>query len=168
MSPHIPDSPNFIVLDSNVWISLITVPKNPLWVKIKSENYQIILTSYMICEILRVLRRITARINISIDTLNSAFWDLVNSPFIHQEFDIPLSEDVIKKMKDHAGVTMIAQIFQLEPKDVPYLVAAYQFKAIFITRDIRSIIEKRELIDQKLNIKIFTENEFLKKKLKRI
>ncbi len=56
---------------------------------------------------------------------------------------------------------IIAKILDLEVKDVPYLVAAFQHSAVLISNNLRSLVDKRKLIEKNLGVKIQTPAEFL-------
>jgi hypothetical protein len=57
---------------------------------------------------------------------------------------------------------IISRLLDLEVKDVPYLVAAFQHKAILVSENIRSLVSKRQGIQTALNIDIKTSEELLR------
>ncbi len=56
------------------------------------------------------------------------------------------------------------KMLDLEVKDVPYLVAAFQHTAILVSNDLRSLVNKRNLIENNLGVQIRTPTEFFASK----
>jgi predicted nucleic acid-binding protein len=150
-----------IILDCNVWLSLLMTEDKRLDQQTIHGNTPIIITSYGAVEILRALRRITRRLRISITDIESRFWTCCFFPIIRKEFSFPLSDSIISDIKRAPEYCIIAQLLGIEIKDTPYIIAAYQFKAVLITMDGRSLISKREHIQKQLGVKIIGLNEFL-------
>ena len=135
--------------------------KSELRNKLLQEEYQTILTSYMGVEILRVLKRLSSRLSISFSELESLFWNICSHKFVKLDFQRPLTEALITEVKRIPEFKIIAKLLDLEIKDIPYLVAAFQNNAMLVTDDLRSIITKRQIIDKNLGLKILTIAEFL-------
>jgi len=152
-----------LILDCNLWIELITKKECHLREKILTGNYSIIITSYMAVETLRVLKRLSSKMNISLSKLETHFWEFLFHDNITMNFKQVFTESLINEIKDLPEIKIIASLLDLERKDVPYIVAAFQYNAIFLTEDVRSLLEKRNLIKQKLNIEILSMDEFLKR-----
>ncbi len=150
-----------LILDCNVWLFLLTTEDKRLDQRTIRGNTPIILTSYGAVEILRAMRRITRRLRIPINELESRFWALCNLPIIRKEFAFPLSDSIISDIKQVPEYSIIAQLLGIETKDTPYIIAAYQFKAILITMDGRSLLSKREFIQKQLGVKMNALSEFL-------
>ena len=151
------------VLDCNVWIEILTNPNDKLRNVLfnKDSEYQIILSSYMIVEILKVLKRLASKFNISSNELERLFWDFTRKKNIQLNFDNTLSDALINEVKNRSEILVLAKVLDLEPKDVPYIIVAFTNKSIVITHDERSIINKRNLIKEKLEIEILTISEFI-------
>ena len=152
-----------IVLDCNVWIEILTDPNDKLRNVLfnKDSEYQIILSSYMIVEILKVLKRLASKFNISSNELERLFWDFTRKKNIQLNFDNTLSDALINEVKNRSEILVLAKVLDLEPKDVPYIIVAFNNKSIVITQDERSIINKRNFIKEKLEIEILTISEFI-------
>ncbi|MHA2364238.1 MAG: hypothetical protein ACXAC7_09795 [Candidatus Hodarchaeales archaeon] len=156
------DSRISIILDCNLWIRLITESTNKFRKKLLSGNYEIIITSYMVVEILRVLKRLSSRLKTSYNDLESLFWDFCNHSKVKMDFQQPFSDSLISEIKNVPEIKMLAKLIDLEQKDVPYIVCAFQNKAIFFTDDKRSLLDKRDYIKNQLGIEIKSIREFMK------
>ena len=150
-----------VIFDCNVWITDFFKKESGLRNKITDSKYQVILTSYMVVEILRVLKRLPTRISISYTDLETRFWEICSLNYIKTDFKEPFSESLISEVRRIPEFRIIAKIMDLEVKDVPYLVAAFQHTAILVSNDLRSLVDKRNLIENHLGIKIRTTQEFL-------
>lgn len=129
------------------------------------EAYQVILTSYMVVEIFRVLKRLSVRLSISFSDLESLFWHICSFEFIKLDFQQPLTEALVAEVKRVPEFRIIAKLLDLEVKDIPYLVAAFQHNALLISKDLRSLIIKRTFINKTLGVKLLTPSKFFKVKL---
>lgn len=150
-----------VILDCNVWITDFLRKTSKLREKIALNNYQVVVTSYMVVEILRVLKRVSPRLSASYSELESHFWQICSYDYIKTDFKEPFSESLISEVKRLPEFRIIAKILALELKDVPYLVAAFQHNAILVSNDLRSLINKRVPIQKSLGIIIQTTTEFL-------
>ena len=150
-----------VIFDCNVWITDFLKKESELRNKITNNKYQVILTSYMVVEILRVLKRLSIRLSISYTELETRFWEICSLNYIKIDFKEPFTESLISEVRRIPEFRIIAKILDLEVKDVPYLVAAFQHTAILVSNDLRSLIDKRNLIEKNLGIKIRTTTEFL-------
>lgn len=151
----------FVIFDCNVWITDFFKKKSKLRIKITQNNYQVILTSYMVVEILRVLKRLSVRLSISYTELETRFWEICSLNYIKIDFKEPFTESLISEVRRIPEFRIIAKILDLEVKDVPYLVAAFQYSAILVSNDLRSLVNKRNLIENNLGIMIRSTIEFL-------
>ncbi len=121
----------------------------------------IILTSYNVVEILRVLKRISKKTKVSYKTLENSAWNMWNFSCIHQMFDKPLSETLIRDIKNLPEYQIIAKAFELEPKNVPYIVASFQYHACLVTTDLRSLISQSQILHERLDINVITWSALL-------
>lgn len=153
--------PQAVILDCNVWITDFFTKKSELRNKITHKKYQVILTSYMVVELLRVLKRLSGRLSTPYTELENQFWEICSLNYIKTDFKEPFSESLISEVRRIPEFRIIAKILDLEVKDVPYLVAAFQHTAILVSNDLRSLVDKRNLIEQNLGIMIRTPTEFL-------
>lgn len=149
-----------VIFDCNVWITEFFKKKSELRNKMTSNKYRVILTSYMVVEILRVLKRTSNRLSIPYTDLESRFWEICSLSYIKTDFKEPFTESLISEVRRIPEFKIIAKILDLEVKDVPYLVAAFQHTAILVSNDLRSLVEKRNVIERILGIKIRTPTEF--------
>jgi len=152
-----------VVLDCNVWINDFLQKESDLRKKLLQEPYQVILTSYMVVEILRVLKRLSVRLSVSFYELESLFWNVCSFNCIKMDFQKPFTESLVSEVKRAPEFRMIVRLLDLEVKDVPYLVVTFQHNAILVSNDLRSLVTKRDIIDKSLGIKILTSSEFLSK-----
>jgi len=159
------DQSQAVVLDCNVWITNFLHKESALRRKLRQDPYQVILTSYMVVEILRVLKRVSVRLSVSFSELESLFWQICSFPFIKLDFHQPLTEALVAEVKRIPEFQIIAKLLDLEIKDIPYLVTAFQHNALLISNDLRSLIAKRNIIHKYLSIKILTSSEFLESTL---
>lgn len=149
-----------IVLDCNAWIAMLHGNER-LNARIVDGGTPVVLTSYIAVEILRALRHVARRCKVPISALERRFWATCLLDSIEKQFKHPLSDGVIDEIKSTAEMTIIARLLDLEIKDVPYIVAAFQNKAILVTDDVRSIIARRDAIKTTLGITTLTVIEFL-------
>ncbi len=150
-----------LILDCNLWIKMLT-GRNPEFTKIfQLERVQIILTSYIAVEILRSLKRLAPKQSLAFTELESLFWSVCSTNKVVKSFEYPLSETLIAETKQLFEYRIIARLLDLEVKDVPYIVASFQYNAILISDDIRSLVNKREKIQAELNIAVMSSDEFL-------
>ncbi len=160
-------SPPILILDCNLWIRILLEKNSPLRSYLTKNEFPIVLTSYMVVEILRVLKRLAIRSSTSYTEIEAKFWDFCASSFIQKDFQQPFSETLIADVKKAPEYRIIAKLLGVEAKDVPYLVAAFQHKAILISDDVRSLISKSESLKKKLGITLLTSDavirEFTKK-----
>lgn len=161
MDTHKKSEIQSVIFDCNVWITDFFKKKSELRKKITDNEYQVILTSYMVVEILRVLKRISIRLSISYSELENCFWEICSLNYIKTDFKEPFTESLISEVRRIPEFRIIAKILDLEVKDVLYLVAAFQHTAILVSNDLRSLIDKRDLIKKALGIMIQTPTEFL-------
>ncbi len=130
------------ILDCNLWIELITKKECPLREKILTGDYPLIITSYMAVETLRVLKRLSSKMNISFSKLESHFWEFLFHDNITMNFKQPVTESLIDEIKDLPEIKIIASLLNLERKDVPYIVATFQYNAKFLIEDVRSLLKR--------------------------
>ena len=161
MAKHSKSEMQSVIFDCNVWITDFFKKKSELRNKITHSKHQVILTSYMVVEILRVLKRLSTRLSLSYNELETHFWEICTYDYIQTEFKEPFTESLISEVRRIPEFRIIARILDLEVKDVPYLVAAFQHNAILVSNDLRSLVEKRNLIKKRLGIKIQTTAEFM-------
>jgi len=153
-----------IILDANVWIkgilSIDSTARNIINVSLKGR-LKIVVNSYIVAEVIRVLKRIAIRIGVNPLKLERDFWILINSDNVIRDFSLPISENLLEFLRNKDEILLIARALDLEPKDVPYIVLAFKYKSSVITEDKRSIYKKRKELEKRLKIKIFSSNEFL-------
>ena len=154
---------NHFLFDCNIWMLILLKNQKHLFHFLQSKHYEIIITSYGMVEILRVLKRIALRQNITYELLEEKIWEFMKFPCIQMQFDKPISEKLIDELHRIPEYHIMTQIFQLELKDIPYLVASFQYNAQLITEDKRSILDKAATIQEKLGITILSWEHFLKK-----
>ncbi len=154
-----------LVLDCNVWIEILTDSTSKLQkiLFFNESEYRIILSSYMIVEILKVVKRISGNFNLSLKELKGLFWDFTQKKNVIVNFDSQISDALVNEVKNKTEIILLAKLLDLEPKDVPYILVAYNYKADLITEDGRSLIDKRNLIKQKLDLNLLSISEFILK-----
>lgn len=156
-------SPNkILVLDANIWIKgMFNFNQKANWIikSCLSGKFKIVINSYVVAEITRVLKRVAIRLKINPLDIEKEFWIIINSNNIIKDFVNPISESLIDLLKSRDEIMLISKTFGLEPKDVPYLVLAFKFKATIVTEDIRSVYAKRKEIFEKLEVKVVSLNE---------
>lgn len=130
--------------------------------KIGEDGYPIIITSYGIVEILRALKRLSKKVATGYASLEKDFWDVCNSATVQKEFTSVISDALIDEVQRNAEFRLIAKLLGLEIKDVPYVVAAFQYDAILVTKDARSILNKSTMMKQVLEIDVLGLEDFLK------
>ncbi|MFX1254330.1 MAG: PIN domain-containing protein [Promethearchaeota archaeon] len=156
-----------IVLDANIWVYAL-LRKDPFF-RLLQHAYShpplvmLIIDSYCAIEVLHVLRRLPRSSSISQESLERAFWSILNSTSCLLDFEFPLAKDLITKLRNKTEFLMIAHIFQIEAKDVPYLVLSFKHNVPLITADYRSIYLKRDNINSKLGIEILSITEALER-----
>ena len=156
MSSTLPIS---IILDCNLWIDLIRDHPSGFRSKLLSGRLIIIISSYMAVEILRTLRRLAGRIDVRYKDLADLFWHFVQNSCIKVAFQQPLSESLVRETRNIPEMQIIAKMLGLEVKDVPYIVCAYEHSAILVTIDYRSILNKREIIEDRIGVLVIDKDE---------
>ncbi len=117
----------------------------------------------MVVEVFRVFKRLSRRISIPYTELESLFWDFCAHENISMKFEHPFADSLITETKRLPEYQIIARLLDLESKDVPYLVTAFQYKATIISDNLRSLVNRRELIKQYLDVDMRSSTEFLAK-----
>jgi predicted nucleic acid-binding protein len=154
--------PKAAVFDCNVWLYLLSAKDARLNQKIGKDGYPVVITSYGVVEILRALKRLSKNVGAGYASLEEDFWDLCNSTTVQKEFNSVISGSLIGEVHRNAEFRLIAKLLGLEVKDVPYVVAAFQFDAMLVTKDERSIISKQDIIKRLLDLDVVSLNDFLK------
>ncbi len=154
-----------LVLDANVWIFGL-VQKNPqfqlLQMSFPSERkISLIIDSYGAVETLHVLRKAARHVHQSQSNIEKSFWSILNRASCILDFEHPLKKNLLVLMRNKPEFLMLARIFDLEPKDVPYLVLSFKHKAILVTEDYRSLYSKRKKINSFLGVKVHSVEETL-------
>lgn len=106
-------------------------------------------------EIMYVFKRISQRLKISFRSIETRFWEFCNYSCIEYEYKQSISENLIREIKKMPEIQIIAKSFQLEIKDVPYIVLAYQYHAITLIKDIRSITMRADLLHKIIGLDVF-------------
>ena len=153
-----------LILDANIWVyGILGTLKEATDIILKciKGEYKILVNSYIVAEVTRVLKRIAIRIHRDPLELEKLFWKILNSNNVIKEFYHPITEDLIETMKKTSEIQMISKILEIEPKDVPYLVLAFKHKVPIITTDERSLAKKSEKIRKLTKIEIFTIKELI-------
>lgn len=153
------------VFDANIWLEIVTQHNSTLH-RFFYLDHTVYLSSYMIIEILRALKRITKRIRLSYQELEEYFWSFLEHPVIHCLFDYPVSNSLINEIKNLPEIRLISKTFDLELKDVPYIITAFEKEAELVTEDIRSLIDQRATLTKKIGVFLLTKEEFIGKYLK--
>jgi predicted nucleic acid-binding protein len=153
--------PRPVILDCNVWIGIILGYEKRLDKKIIDDHYPVIVTSYGIAEIMRVLKRLAIVQGIAFRELETRAWKFFNLPSIQQEFSTDVSESILLAVKQAPEYRVIAKLLSVEVKDAPYVVSAFQMNARIITVDERSFLSRKNAIKQQLDIEVIGLREFL-------
>ena len=149
------------IFDCNVWIEIILQDTPRIFQYFQEQNWELILTSYNAVEILRVLKRISRRTNDTFERLENLCWNLWNLPCVHPMFDKPLSDTLISEIRNIPEYNIIAKAFNLEPKDVPYIVVAFKFNATLVTLDRRSLLTRARVLSQRLGVNVLSWSSLL-------
>ena len=154
-----------LVVDANVWIFGL-LQKEPYFQLIQmsfpgKNKVDLIINSYGAVETLHVLRRVARHTRQSQSKIEKSFWSILNQASCILDFEHPLKKNLLVFMRNKPEFLMLAQIFDLEPKDVPYLVLSFKHQAILVTEDYRSLYTKRKKIDSFLGVKIHSVEETL-------
>ena len=149
------------IFDCNIWIEVITDTESKLTDIVFNNNVNIVLTSYMIVEILRVLKRLSIRLKILFSETEMLFWSFSRHTNISFVFNAPISDSLINEVKNSSEIQIIAKVLKLEPKDVPYIIGAHQYNATIVTEDIRSLYAEKKQIQEKIGIKIIRKSDFI-------
>lgn len=148
------------ILDCNVWIDLLA-GNDALEREIVDGARPIIITSYIAVEVLHALRHVGRELGIAASELEGRFWDTCMLPSIEKQFKQSLSGSLIHEIKMMPEMRIIARLLDMEIKDMPYIVAAFQHGAILVTNDNRSIYAKRGDIKTRIGVIVQSEAEFL-------
>lgn len=155
-----------LVLDTNIWINtLLQVDSYKKLLEVlvtKKSFFQLVMDSYGAVEAMHSLKNLAKTIHASSTMYERAFWSILDNIGCLLDFEIPISNDLLKVAKNKTEYIMLAETYGLEVKDVPIIVLAFKHKATFLTSDVRSIIEKRGNIQSKLQIELLSLEEFFK------
>ena len=154
-----------LVLDANVWVFGL-FQKHPHFTLLQKSfpeesAVNLIIDSYGVVETLHVVRRVAKQSHKSHETVEKAFWSILNQASCTLDFEYPLKKDLKHLMRNKPEFLMLARIFDLEPKDVPYLVLSFKHQAILVTEDYRSLYARREQIKSLLKVEICSVQEIL-------
>lgn len=116
----------------------------------------LLINSYCAAETISVLQRLD-----NSRELESKFWNLLAHPQIRSIFTVPITKALVRTLRSAGHIMLIGEILDIEPKDVPYLLTAYEKKCCMVTEDIRSLWDKRESIQNKTGIVIKRVDEIL-------
>ena len=75
--------------------------------------------------------------------LERDLWIILNSDFVVQEFDRPVSEGLLRELRRAPEILLISKFLELEQKDVPYLVIAFKTGSKIVSTDERSLVSRR-------------------------
>ena len=78
-------------------------------------------------------------------------------------FQRPLSESLVRETSNVPEMQIIARMLGLEVRDVPCIVCAYEYSAIIVTIDYRSILNKREIIRDQIGVSVLDKDELFDK-----
>lgn len=153
-----------IILDTNVWLNTLLQinPYDKLLKFLLNENkqYQVLIDSYGAAEAVHSLRGLAKEIHASTTAYERAFWSILNKLNCLFDFDVPITNNLLEMAKNKTEYLMLAKTYELETKDVPFVVLAFKHKAVLITSDKRSLLDKRKLVQEKLAIVILSLDEF--------
>lgn len=126
----------------------------------KNNEFQVIIDSYGATEVIHSIRNLATAIHARVDIYERAFWSLIGKIDCLLDFEIPIGTELLKFARNKPEYLMLAETFELEPKDVPFIVLAFKHKAPLITSDKKSLLNKRTPIQTKLKIHILSIEEF--------
>lgn len=122
-------------------------------------QWVLLINSYCAAEAIGVLQRLE-----NSQELESRFWNLLAHPQIEQVFTVPITKALVTTLRRASYIMLIGSILDIEPKDVPYLLTAYEKNCWLVTEDIRSLWSKRDIIRNKTGIIIKKLGEILGEK----
>ena len=153
-----------LVLDTNIWIkTLLQIePYKRLLqeLKNKNSNFQVIIDSYGAAEAMHSVRNLAKSIHAASTMYERAFWSVLDKIDCMMDFELPISKNLLEIAKNKTEYIMLAKTYDVETKDIPFIVLAYKSKAQFLTSDTRSLVEKRDKIYEILKVEILTVEEF--------
>lgn len=151
-----------VILDANIWIKGLfgfNKKAKSLIERCLNNEFKTAVSSYIIAEIVRVIKRICIKIGRDSIELERKLWIILNSKQIIKDFNVPITEDLIEFTKRKDEIKLIAKTFEIESKDVPYIVLAYKMNGCIVTEDNRSLYQRREIITKQLDIEIYSPDE---------
>jgi len=120
-----------------------------------------IANSYCVLEVLRGAKRIAGRFRLPPGTAETRIWNIFTKGSVQLVFDQPLDESIIRQARKKAEYQILSQTLGLEPKDIPYVVLAFDKRAPLVTTDIRSLYSRRSKIERITGIRIMNPKQFL-------
>ncbi|MHA1710240.1 MAG: PIN domain-containing protein [Candidatus Baldrarchaeia archaeon] len=153
-----------LVLDANVWIyGLLGTSRDAMDLisRCLKGECKVVVNSYVVAEVTRVLKRVAIEIRRDPLELERSFWRILNSDNVVKDFIHPITDDLINMMRRRPEILMIAQILEIEPKDVPYLILAFKCDVPVVTTDERSLARKRKRIKELIGVEVLTLKEIV-------
>jgi predicted nucleic acid-binding protein len=159
-STNMTETKTLVIFDCNVWLDFLSGNED-LEKKVVDEGWPVLVSSYVAVEVIRALHHVAKALKTKFSVLESNFWYFSMLPTIIKDFKMPFTTGLIDEIKNMPEFRVIAKLLDLETKDIPYIVEAYQHEACIVTRDNRSLLTKKEEIKSKLGVILISEEEFL-------
>ncbi|MDK2825468.1 MAG: hypothetical protein PWQ63_1567 [Methanolobus sp.] len=154
-----------IVLDSCVWIHAFLGTDErcvSLIKKVLSGDVKPVVSPYIAMEVVNNVLKEGNRKKYDLDKLQTAIWSVFREPFVKTTFT-PLDFEmmVLEEVRSRPEYCALATALNIEPKDAPIVVLAYQYAIPLATMDERSLLSVKENIRQLIGIDLISVDEEL-------
>ena len=152
-------------MDCNVWIEGIfglNSFSSQIIELILANKLSVFISSYGVSEVINVIRRISRDYNQPTEKFEKNFWSILNHENIQKEFKSDITQSLLQEIRHRTEIKILAELLELEDKDIPYIITAYKHKCPIVTNDKRSLLDKKDLIQKQINVEIVSAQEFIK------
>lgn len=152
-----------VILDTCIWINgLLRVNQyaERIIKAIINQKIVVIVSSYGVAEVINVFRRLAREVNVPAIVLERDIWAIWNQPNVIKDFSDDIGKALLYEVRRQKEIELLTKILKIEPKDVPFIVLAYNHKAPLITADERSLWVKREKIKKMTGVNILLSQEW--------
>jgi len=152
-----------VILDTCVWVNglLHVDPHADRIIKaIANQELEVVISSYGVVEVFTVFRRLAWELRVPPTVLERDIWAIWNQSNVIKEFSTDITMALLYEVRRQKEIELLAKILELEPKDVPFIVLAYNHKIPLITTDERSLWANRQKIEKMTGVRILLSKEW--------
>lgn len=152
-----------VILDTCVWVNgLLGVDPHAARIikAITNQKLEVVISSYGVAELFNVFRRLARELKVPATVLERDIWAIWNQPNVIKDFSTDITKTLLYEVRRRKEIELLAKILELEPKDVPFVVLAYNHRIPLITIDERSLWVKRQNIKKMTGVRILLSKDW--------